>query len=88
MSLSSLTAILNFVSKGNHATMDLKTWNEHVRTRHEPREPRIDWSEVKGRTDLAGVATNLLGPAHQAKGNAYFGRVRSTMIMTQASRLI
>ena len=48
--------------------MDLKTWNEHVRTRHEPREPRIDWSEVKGRTDLAGVATNLLGPAHQRKG--------------------
>jgi len=30
---------------------------------------RIDWSEIKDRIDLAMVATNLLGPAHQRKGN-------------------
>lgn len=30
--------------------------------------PRIEWSEVRDRTDLAAVATNLLGPAHQRKG--------------------
>jgi DNA primase len=30
--------------------------------------PRIEWSEVKDRIDLAMVATNLLGPAHQRKG--------------------
>jgi DNA primase len=30
--------------------------------------PRIEWSEVRDRTDLAAVATNLLGPAHQRRG--------------------
>jgi DNA primase len=30
--------------------------------------PRIAWSEVKERVDLAAVATNLLGPALQRKG--------------------
>src|SRR5271157_575265 len=30
--------------------------------------PWIGWSEVKDRIDLAMVATNLLGPAHQRKG--------------------
>ena len=30
--------------------------------------PRIAWSEIRDRIDLATVATNLLGPAHQRKG--------------------
>jgi DNA primase len=29
---------------------------------------RIDWSKVKDQTDLAAVATNLLGPARERKG--------------------
>ena len=50
--------------------------------------PRIEWSEVKDRVSLEMVATNLLGPARQRRGNAYSGRVRSMMTMTQASRLM
>jgi hypothetical protein len=30
--------------------------------------PRVDWSEVRDRVDLATVATNLLGPASERKG--------------------
>jgi DNA primase len=30
--------------------------------------PRVDWDEVKARVDIAAVATNLLGPAHQRRG--------------------
>src|SRR5271157_678079 len=37
-------------------------------------EPRIDWSQVKDRTPLEMVATNLLGPAVERRGTRLLWR--------------
>ena len=46
--------------------MNKEQWEEYVKSRH---EPRIDWHDIKGKVPLDMVATNLLGPHHERKGN-------------------